>query len=72
MSEKNPSETVKLKIGMQVNYNANSDYEDEVDTGIPWSKWNTMTEKERDEVGQGFTETLIANQVNTWAIPIED
>jgi hypothetical protein len=73
MSDQHDAEpTVKLNVGMQVGYIANSTREVEVDTEIPRSKWDAMTQEERDKICEEFCDGEIGEQVSAWAEPIED
>lgn len=64
--------TVKLNVGIQVGYIANSTRESEIDTEIPQSEWNAMTQEERDKICEEYAEAEIDDTVSAWAIPVED
>ena len=64
--------TVKLNVGMQVGYIANSTREYEIDTEIPRSKWDAMSEEERESVLNEYAQAEIDDTVSAWANPIED
>lgn len=64
--------TVELNVGMQINYIANSTREYVIDTRIPRSEWNAMTQEERDKVCEECAQDEIDNQVTAWAVPVED
>lgn len=64
--------TVKLNVGIQVGYIANSTREYEVDTKIPRSEWDAMTEDERDKICEEYAQGEIDDTVSAWANPVED
>lgn len=64
--------TVKLNVGMQVGYIANSTRECEVDTGIPRSEWDAMTQEKRDEICNEYAQGEVDDAVSAWAEPIDD
>lgn len=64
--------TVKLNVGMQVSYIAGSTQECEVDTEIPRSKWDAMTQDERDKICEEYAQGEIDDHVSAWANPVED
>lgn len=66
------SDTVKLRVGMEVNYIAGSTQEDVVDTGITRSEWNAMTEEQRDKIREDYAEIEVSNHVDAWAIVVDD
>ncbi|MEU6709961.1 hypothetical protein ABZ897_00665 [Nonomuraea sp. NPDC046802] len=43
-------ETIKLKVDLSISL-ANAKQEDVIDTGIPLSEWNALTEEERQKRG---------------------
>lgn len=61
------SDNVQLRVGMSVNYIANSQTECVMDSGISRADWNAMSEEERQEVLSEFAEGEIANHVEAWA-----
>lgn len=61
------SDNVHLRVGMAVNYIANSKTECVVDSGISRAEWDAMSEEERQEVLAEFAEGEIENHVETWA-----
>ena len=60
-------QTVKVSVGIQVNYIANSSRTCVVDTGIPWPEWDEMTEAQREEVLDGCAQVEVENSVSAWA-----
>ncbi|MCO6011554.1 hypothetical protein NE236_42045 [Actinoallomurus purpureus] len=64
--------TVKLNVGLQVGYIANSTREYEIDTEIPRSEWDAMSEEEREKVLDEYAQGAIDDTVSAWANPIED
>jgi hypothetical protein len=65
-------ETVKLNVGMQVGYIANSTRECEVDTGISLSEWKAMSDEAREKVCEEYAQAEIDDTVSAWAVPVED
>lgn len=65
-------ETVKLNVGIQVGYIANSTSEYEVDTKIPRSEWDAMTEEEQDKICEEYAHGRIDDTVSAWAEPVDD
>jgi hypothetical protein len=64
--------TVKLNVGMQVGYIANSTREDVIDTKIPRSEWEAMTPEEQNKVCEEYAQGAIDDTVSAWAEPIDD
>ena len=64
-----PGDVIRIKIGMSVNYVANStrEYTDEV----PRAEWEAMTEKQREDYLQDSIDTEVSNHVDCWAY-VED
>jgi hypothetical protein len=64
--------TIKLNVGIEVGYIANSTREYVADTGIPRSHWDAMTQDERDEICEQYAQGEIDDTVSAWASPVED
>jgi hypothetical protein len=64
--------TVKLNVGMQVGYIANSTREYVVDTGITRSEWDAMPEDERNQIRDDYAQGAIDETVSAWAELVED
>lgn len=65
-------ETVKLRVGIEVGYIANSSREYVIDTEIPRSKWDAMTQEERDKVCEEYAQGEIDDTVSAWAEVTDD
>lgn len=64
-------ETVKIRVGMSVNYAIGTTREDEIDTGYTRAEWNAMSEKDRDAEMQGHVDTHVANHLDAWWNEVE-
>jgi hypothetical protein len=65
-------DTVKLNVGIEVGYIANSTRECIVDTKIPRSKWDAMPQEERDKICEEYAQGEIDDNISAWANPVED
>jgi hypothetical protein len=63
--------TIKLNVGIQVGYIPNSTREYEIDTEIPRSEWDAMTQEERDKVCEDYAQSEIDDIVSAWANPVD-
>lgn len=65
-------ETVKVKVGMAVNYVKDSTREDEVDTGYTRTEWDAMSNEERDEAMQPHIDEHVADHLEAWWTEVEE
>lgn len=61
------SDNIQIRVGMSVNYIANSKSECVVDSGISRADWAAMSDEDRQEILSEFAEGEIENHVEAWA-----
>lgn len=59
-------ETVKVVIGMSVNYAIDSECEETVDTGYTRAEWDALPEDKRDEEMRAYVEGHVSNHLDSW------
>lgn len=64
-------ETVKIRVGMSVNYAIGTDNEEEIDTGYTRAEWDALDEKERDEEMCQYVDEHVSNHLDSWWNEVE-
>lgn len=57
-------ETVKIKANMSVSYAIGTDYDEEIDTGIPRAEWDAMDSGDREKACDAIYEEFVWNQID--------
>ena len=64
-------ETVKIRVGMNVNYAIGTTNEEEIDTGYTRAEWDALSEKDRDEEMRAYVDEHVANHLDSWWTEVE-
>lgn len=59
-------ETVKITVGMSVNYAIGTTHEEEIDTGYTRAEWDALDEKDRDAEMQAYVDEHVNNHLDAW------